>query len=187
MASRLTDDELRQSLRDMGEDVGPITPTTRSTLERRLGALRRARGHPNALSSDDSEVEGAPSPPGAQPRRKRVVPPRRAESEIFKRPAAVNVPVARTPPHRTLNRKQPKKTRNSTFEVETSDSEFESPLLRRPLASLHPPDNAAAGGLFRRGGHNHASPPTSTPHNSHQFTPTLDRLKKGKSRPHAHI
>ncbi|KAG8174846.1 hypothetical protein JTE90_001707 [Oedothorax gibbosus] len=170
MSVRLSDDELRKSLRALGEkDVGPITPTTRSALERRLGALSRGL---NALSSDDSEVEGGPTPPRSRKRG-----PRRSEA-AFKKPAAVNVPVGRTSlPNAAKSRRSvgqqttsASKKRAAPFEVETSDSEFDTPKLqRRPLAAIHPAELNSPPFLRR-------APPTMG--NNHLYTPTLERLKK---------
>ncbi|CAN8001705.1 unnamed protein product [Ixodes hexagonus] len=66
----LKDDDLRRKLKDLGEDVGPITDTTRAATQRRLSQLlqngtttsRRSlpsRASLGRLSSDDSDGEAS--------------------------------------------------------------------------------------------------------------------------------
>ncbi|GBN44221.1 hypothetical protein AVEN_257414-1 [Araneus ventricosus] len=116
MANRLSNEELRKALQDYGEDVGPITPTTRSTWERRLLALRKSKGviprrnnALNAFSSDDSEIENAVTNiarkkrtytranSGERSEKLSLIRPREInsspDSDIFKKPAAIPIPV----------------------------------------------------------------------------------------------
>lgn len=160
MAIRLSDDELRKSLQDYGEDVGPITSTTRSLWEKRLTNLRRKNGPVkakersslNAFSSDDSEIESAVS---SRVRKKRTS--NRIESserlnlnrsrelnssqdsDIFKKPSPVHIPIlgqghktqndrSLLHHHNQLGKTKTRKSlgRSSAFDVETSDSDFDS-------------------------------------------------------------
>lgn len=160
MAIRLSDDELRKSLQDFGEDVGPITPTTRALYEKKLTNLRKKNGPVktkersslNAFSSDDSEIESAVS---SRVRKKRTLSRNESserlslnrsrelnssqDSDIFKKPSPVHIPILgqghKTQNDRSLlyhhNQHGKIKTRrslgrSSAFDVETSDSDFDS-------------------------------------------------------------
>lgn len=112
MANRLSDDDLRRSLQEYGEDVGPITPTTRSIWEKRLLTLRKNNGPSpkrtslNAFSSDDSEIESAVS---SRVRKKRTINRNESserlnlnrsrelnsspDSDVFKKPSPVHIPI----------------------------------------------------------------------------------------------
>ncbi|CAL1283044.1 unnamed protein product [Larinioides sclopetarius] len=117
MANRLSNEELRKALQDYGEDVGPITPTTRSTYERRLLLCRKNKGlipprnnaPLNAFSSDDSEIENSVTNivrkkrtniranTGERSEKLSLIRPREInsspDSDIFKKPAAIPIPV----------------------------------------------------------------------------------------------
>ncbi|XP_042908149.1 inner nuclear membrane protein Man1 isoform X2 [Parasteatoda tepidariorum] len=142
MANRLTDDELRESLKEYGEDVGPITPTTRSTWERRLNNFRKSKGLNrkstlNAFSSDDSEIENSTS---STRRSKRTslnssYSPSASsfDDNTFKKPTSPSFTVQgrhlEKPNHlknQNFLSKLNKNVARSTFDVETSDSDFDS-------------------------------------------------------------
>ncbi|XP_054712466.1 inner nuclear membrane protein Man1-like isoform X2 [Uloborus diversus] len=162
MANRLSDEELRRRLQEYGQDVGPITSTTRSIWEKKLLSLRKANGPSppsralNAFSSDDSEIE---SPVNSKPRKKRTSFSRseigeshershigrspgtisKIDSETFKKPSPVYIPysgqekkdkpyIIRPQLLRNQNNKVKRRSsgKNSTFDVETSDSDFDS-------------------------------------------------------------
>ncbi|GFW74886.1 inner nuclear membrane protein Man1 [Trichonephila clavipes] len=116
MANRLSNEELRKALQEYGEDVGPITPSTRTTYERRLATLRKSKGPSpsknnvlNAFSSDDSEIENAVTSiarkkrtysranSGERSEKLSLIRPREInsspDSDIFKKPAAIPIPV----------------------------------------------------------------------------------------------
>ncbi|GIY95334.1 inner nuclear membrane protein Man1 [Caerostris extrusa] len=116
MANRLSNEELRKALQDYGEDVGPITPSTRSTWERRLAGLRKGKGQNppknnalNAFSSDDSEIENSVTNiarkkrtytranSGERSEKLSLIRPREInsspDSDIFKKPVAIPIPV----------------------------------------------------------------------------------------------
>lgn len=118
MANNLSDDDLRKSLQEYGEDdVGPITPTTRSLWEKRLTNLRKISPGPlynrrslNAFSSDDSEIESN-AVSSSRARKKRTLnrndtsdtrlslnrsnstSPPSLDSDIFKKPSPVHIPI----------------------------------------------------------------------------------------------
>lgn len=157
MANRLSDDDLRKALQDYGEDVGPITSTTRSIMEKRLLNLRKSHVPPSknrslsAFSSDDSEIESDIS---SRVRKKRGStrnePTERLslnrsrelnsspDSDVFKKPSPVHIPLLgqrqETGNSKSLhlrNQHAKVKTRRSlgrpsTFDVETSDSDFDA-------------------------------------------------------------
>lgn len=156
MANRLSDDNLRKSLQEYGEEVGPITPTTRSLWEKRLTHLQKSNGPTskrrslNAFSSDDSEIESAVS---SRVRKKRTLSRNEsterlnlnrsrelnssADSDIFKKPSPVHIPISgqglKTQNDRSYLRNQNNKVKtrkslgkSSTFDVETSDSDFDA-------------------------------------------------------------
>ncbi|XP_035229553.1 uncharacterized protein LOC118201551 [Stegodyphus dumicola] len=233
MANRLSNEELRKSLQDYGEDVGPITPTTRSVWEKKLLALRKTnvpatmtRGL-NAFSSDDSEIEGVVSgsirvrkkrtfnrnESVVRPERMSLIRPREMksspETDVFKKPSPVHIIIPGqdrkahydSPLHRNQNTKS--KTRKSfgkqtSFDVETSDSDFdtESPYMPGKSARLRkktPPNISSdyrgmnlrklnedgtkyENSVTRKSLNSHWT--SDTQHSLHHFSTTLNRLKR---------
>lgn len=169
MASQLTDEELREKLVEFGEDVGPLTITTRPLWEKRLKTLmREKRRSPvrnlNAFSSDDSEIDSSDTHRLHRKKRnsyRSTVPvinlarlelnnkhpggtASQVSSDVFKKPV-VPSPRGGAGCHsffstsstisgklsdsisRLKSRKSPtSESLNTTFDVDTSDSDFDS-------------------------------------------------------------
>ena len=137
--SSISDEELRRRLTtEFKVNVGPVTPSTRRVLLKKLAKLEKGR---NSSSPDVDTPPPSPSPsppPSPSTLTRRVVLPR-----IFTSDASPKQPITRPPIRRTMDTRSRKSTSLQTYSDSESDVDEERNVKLTKMLLSHRP------GLYR--------------------------------------